>query len=107
MILTKIMNVLEPITETDLYTLKPGEWIWDNKRVAKAVHKQTLSYQKTYEPIGFRQIHFLNAREYPKNTNRPFMLTNHLTNTAHVWEPFEENRYFRFKWDQLKGMKGL
>ena len=102
MVLSRTMNILEPITETDLYTLKPGEWIWDNKRVAKAVHKRTLSYQKTYEPIGFRQIHILDARNYPKYTDKPFMLTNHLSETANVWEPFEEGRYFRFKWDVLK-----
>lgn len=99
-----LMNILEPITEKDLYSLRPGEWIWDNKRIGKPAHKRSLKMEKVFEPIGFRQIHILDVYDYPKKTDKPFMLTDHISERANSWEPYEYGRYFRVNWDLLTGL---
>lgn len=100
-----LMNILEPITENDLYSLRPGEWIWDNKRIAKAAHKRCLTYEKVYEPIGFRQIHIIESPKDLKYASKPFMLSDHTSNVANRWEPYEYGRYFRVNWSLLEKME--
>lgn len=99
----KLMNVMEPITEENFKYLRPGEWIWDNKRVRKVAHGP-YSYsgpiEYTYEPVGFRQIHrFLDDKE----SSCMFMLTNFASQkAAHTWEHCDSERFFKFKWDMLE-----
>lgn len=110
----KLMNVMEPITSDNLSELRPGEWIWDNKRVRKPAHENHRIYEDityTYEPIGFRQIHLLELPGmYSKYTSgSPFKLTDNSSEHAYRWVKFEENRFFKFKWnmlDQLGQKKG-
>ena len=100
----KLMKVLEPITAENLSELRPGEWIWDNNRVSKIAHKRSLKQEKIFEPVGFRQIHILDLAEYPRFTDKPFMLSD-VYRGKNTWERFVEGRFFKFKWDMLKEME--
>lgn len=97
----KLMNILEPITAENLKDLRPGEWIWDNKRIRKPAHQQSIWYKPIYEPFGFRQIHDLDLDAFPSFLNTPFMLTRTFSDKACNWEKFEEGRFFKFRWDKL------
>lgn len=83
-----LMNILEPITEEILSELRPGEWIWDNKRIRKTPG------ERIYEPIGFRKIHTLD----------PLMISS-IHKGRNIGVHFEEGRFFRFRWDVLKEVK--
>jgi hypothetical protein len=92
------MTLFEPITRETLRELQPGEWIWDNKEEARRAHKRTIYNESVVEPIGFRQIHILDASNYPYT--QPFMLSsidNIGFGSGNSWTYFEEGRFFRFK----------
>lgn len=94
-----IIDLLEPITLENIYELKPGEWIWDNKYAIKRAHKRSLELETTIEPIGFRQIHVLDLKDFgPLFSNRPFMLSEcHTLKFEPVYPYFTKNRFYKFK----------
>ena len=97
----KLMKVLEPITAENLSELRPGEWIWDNKKVRK--HPG----ERIYEPIGFRKIGTLNVDFYFTGSNpSPFSLSS-IQKGRDIWVKFEEGRFFRFKWSMLENIEDL
>lgn len=87
---------LVPITRENIYTLKPGDWIWDDKLIERREHKRSLYSEKITEPIGFRQIHILDLDGFRSWNNKPFMLSSidstHYSNYS--WVYFEENRFY-------------
>lgn len=108
----KLMNVMEPITKDNIDDLRPGEWIWDNKRVKRPTHYLAMYPNTdgakfgTYEPIGFRQIHILDVPAIA-TTRQIFKLSTNSAERAYTWEQFEENRFYKLKWNLLEqlGMK--
>lgn len=91
------MNLFEVITEDKLSKLSPGDWIWDNKIVLNNKHERSLSTELINEPIGFRQIHILDLKDYPSFSSKPFMLSDCSRNIGHEWVHFEPNRFYMFK----------
>lgn len=102
------MDLFVPITFENIYALKPGEWIWDDKEVEKRVHRRTLGGETLMEPIGFRQIHVLDLKDFGTIFNsKPFMLSHydHANDWRHGgahWEYFEEGRFYMFKSKQTR-----
>lgn len=90
------MGIFDPITPDNLYTLRPGEWIWDNKRTCRQAHKRTLGNEVVQEPIGFRQIHILDLKLYPRFSSTPFMLSN-IDKSRSEWVYYEIGRFYKFK----------
>ena len=86
---------LVPITRENIYTLKPGDWIWDDKAIERRVHNRTLGHETVTEPIGFRLIHILDLDGFHSWNTKPFMLSQ-FDNGHHgyVWVYFEENRFY-------------
>lgn len=94
-----IRSLLEPITFENISSLKPGDWIWDNKEKARRAHVRSLGDERITEPIGFRQIHILDLDLFPTYNSNPFMLSD-IDNKIIVgptWVFFEEGRFFKFK----------
>lgn len=94
-----ITDLLELITEENIYELQPGDWIWDNKLIERRAHKRTIHSETITEPMGFRQIHILDIdTQYGLIYSKPFMLSSvdGLYHTSY-WEIFELNRYYKFK----------
>lgn len=97
------LSLFEPITSENIYALKPGDWIWDNKEIVRREHKRTLSVEKptVEEPIGFRQIDILDLKYFGTLWNdKPFMLTdidNRFSSDPRNWVRFEEGRFYMFK----------
>lgn len=90
-------SLFELITEENIHTLKPGEWIWDNGKVNRNEHSQSLWPRKIFEPKGFRQIHILNE-DFPKYSSKPFMLSDFDgCRGGYSWQYFESNRFYKFK----------
>lgn len=94
-----MMNFLVPITLENLYSLQPGEWIWDNKQVKRRVHKRNLNGETIYEPAGFRQIDILDLDLFPRWSSTPFMLSE-IDSGRSSWVYFEEGRFYMFKRDE-------
>lgn len=92
----KILDLMEPITPENLHELTPGEWIWDNDTISRRDHKRQICDDRVTEPIGFRQIHILDADEN-RYWMQPFMLSTIDSRGSHVWEHLEPNRYYKFK----------
>ena len=94
-----ILNLLEEITYENLRELHPGEWIWDSKLHARRAHKQSIYNESVVEPIGFRQVHVLQLRDYPMFSDKPFMLSS-IDNTGFGsgtnWVRFEQGRFYKF-----------
>lgn len=67
---------LIPITRENIYALKPGEWIWDDKLIKRKVHRRSLGNETISEPIGFRQIHILALDGFATGIAKPFMLSD-------------------------------
>lgn len=88
---------LIPITRDNICTLKPGDWIWDDKPVERRVHKRSIYEDKTVEPIGFRQIHILDIEGFIKGCdNKPFSLSDFDSDSGgYNWVFFEENRFYK------------
>ena len=88
-----------PITRENIYSLKAGEWIWDDKMVARRKHGRSIYLETITEPIGFRQIHILDLKEFGTVfTNCPFMLSDiDDDRSKHRWVCFEEGRFYKFK----------
>ena len=91
-----MLDLMEPITPENLHELTPGEWIWDNDAISRRDHKRQISDGRVTEPIGFRQIHILDADEN-RYWMQPFMLSTIDSRGSHVWEHLEPNRYYKFK----------
>lgn len=93
------MSLLEPITSENLSELTAGEWIWDNKPIKRKVHRRTLDDEYITEPIGFRIVHILDLKDYPKFSSKPFFLSTIDSPycSSFEWKVFEKGRYFRFK----------
>ena len=94
-----ILNLLEPITRDNLKELHPGEWIWDDKDHARRAHKASIYNESVVEPIGFRQIHVLDLKNYPRFSSKPFMLSsidNIGFGRGDEWVYFEEKRFYKF-----------
>lgn len=89
---------LIPITYENIYALKPGEWIWDDKLIDRREHKRSLDNVTITEPIGFRQIHILDLKDFGTMWNtKPFMLSDiDRGNGSHEWTYFEEGRFYMF-----------
>lgn len=86
---------LVPITRENIYTLKPGDWIWDDKLIERREHKRSLYDEKITEPIGFRQIHILDFDGFHSWNNKPFMLSDiDSDHSGYRWVYFEENRFY-------------
>ena len=87
---------LVPITRENIYALRPGEWIWDDKMIERRKHERSLTPETTTEPIGFRQIHILDLKDF--NTmfnNQPFMLSDiDGRNPGPRWVYFEDSRFY-------------
>lgn len=94
------LNLFEPITAETLKDLKPGEWIWDNEKIFRSEHKRTLNADTVIEPKGFRQIHIIDLKDFPRFSSKPFMLSavaGSYRDGGYVWTYFEENRFYRLK----------
>ena len=91
-----IVNELEPITRENIYQLEEGEWIWDNDTIFRREHRQTLHTKEIADRIGFRQIHILDLKRYPRWSSKPFMLSS-IDKGCNEWTYFEEGRFFMFK----------
>jgi hypothetical protein len=87
---------MEPITPENIHELTPGEWIWDNETISRRDHKRQIGDDRVTEPIGFRQIHILDADEN-RYWMQPFMLSTIDSRDSHVWEHLEPNRFYKFK----------
>ena len=94
-----ILNLLEPITYENLHELHPGEWIWDDEKHARRAHKATIYNESVVEPIGFRQIHILDLKNFPMYSSKPFMLSS-IDNIGFgrgtEWVYFKEGRFYKF-----------
>lgn len=90
------MDFMEPITRESVSTLRPGEWIWDDKPVVRREHRRSLGHETITEPIGFRQIDILDTELFPRWSSTPFMLSD-CDHGGSKWEYFEEGRYYRIK----------
>ena len=55
---------LIPITRENIYMLNPGDWIWDDKPIERSEHERSLAPETITEPIGFRQIHILDLKDF-------------------------------------------
>lgn len=89
---------LEPITRENIHMLTPGEWIWDDKLIERREHKLSLSPEIITEPIGFRQIHILNLKDFGTYSNKPFMLSDIDSYHHHYrWVHFEDGRFYMTK----------
>ena len=90
---------LVPITQYNIYSLKPGNWIWDDKLVERREHKRSLWPETTTEPIGFRQIHILDLKDFGTIfNNQPFMLSDiDGRNPGPRWVHFEEDRFYMLR----------
>lgn len=91
-----ILDLMEPITPENLHELTPGEWIWDNETVSRRIHTRQLGDDRVTEPIGFRQIHILDADEN-RYWMQPFMLSTIDSRDSHVWVHLIPNRFYKFK----------
>ena len=93
-----IMSLLEPITYENINELEPGEWIWDNKLIDRRFHDKNLWNKTVAEPIGFRLLHILDLKHFPRFSSKPFLLStfDHY-GFDYTWEYFEEGRFYRFK----------
>lgn len=91
-----IIDLMEPITPENIHELTPGEWIWDDEIISRRIHKRQLGDERIKEPIGFRQVHILDADEN-RYWMQPFMLSTIDSRDSHVWEHLEPNRYYKFK----------
>lgn len=94
-----VLNLLEPITYENLHELHPGEWIWDSKLYARRAHKKTIYNESIVEPIGFRQVHILDLKDFPRFSSKPFMLTsidNFGFGRGNEWVHFEHGRFYKF-----------
>ena len=100
----RVPDLMEPITPENLHELTPGEWIWDNETISRRVHKKQISDERIREPIGFRQIHILDADDngYGK---RPFMLSTIDFRDNHMWECLKPNRFYKFKKEKENGQE--
>ena len=87
---------LVPITRENIYTLKPGDWIWDDKLIERREHERSLRPETITEPIGFRQIHILDLDDFHRWNSKPFMLSTIDDSYAnsYTWVYFEENRFY-------------
>lgn len=88
---------LIPITRENIYALKPGEWIWDDKLIERKVHRRSLGNETISEPIGFRQIHILDLDSFAAGWNtKPFMLSDidGYNPVSHTWVRFENYRFY-------------
>ena len=90
---------LVPITRENIYTLKAGDWIWDDKPIERREHRRSLSSETITEPIGFRQIHILDLDGFHSWNSKPFMLSDIDSNhpSGYSWTYFEENRFYMCK----------
>lgn len=85
---------LVPITYENINTLKPGDWIWDDKPIERKEHERSLNPETIYEPIGFRQIHILDIKDFGTIFNdKPFMLSD-IHKGGYRWVRFEEGRFY-------------
>lgn len=94
-----VMNFLVPITHENLYSLRPGEWIWDNQIIQRRIHKRDLDGTMIDEPAGFRQIDILDLDFFPRWSSTPFMLSE-IDSGRSSWVYFEEGRFYMFKRDK-------
>lgn len=86
---------LVPITRENVYTLKPGDWIWDDKPITRRIHERTLGNETVTEPIGFRLIHILDLDGFHRWNTKPFMLSDiDDSHGGYRWIYFEENRFY-------------
>ena len=88
---------LIPITRENIYALKPGEWIWDDKLIERKVHRRSLGDETISEPIGFRQIHILDLDRFDSGwCTKPFMLSDidNYTPGGPIWVHFQQNRFY-------------
>jgi hypothetical protein len=90
-----------PITRENIYTLKSGDWIWDDKPIERREHAYSLRPETVTEPIGFRQIHILDLRDFAAGwKTKPFMLSDiDSDHYGYRWVYFEENRFYMCKSD--------
>lgn len=87
-----------PITRENIYTLKAGDWIWDDKLIERREHRLTLRPESITEPIGFRQIHILDLNGFHSWNTKPFMLSQFDNgHDGYTWVYFEENRFYMCK----------
>ena len=91
---------LIPITRENIYALKPGDWIWDDKPIERRKHERSLYPETVIEPIGFRQIHILDLEGFHSWNSKPFMLSDIDSNhPGPWWVYFEDGRFYRFPWN--------
>lgn len=99
------MSLFELITRENIYTLKPGEWIWDSKTIERPEHARSLNKKTVVEPIGFRQIDILDLKDFGTIfNNQPFMLTDldhKFSRDPRSWVYWEDGRFYRFKKEVL------
>ena len=84
---------LIPITHENVYSLKQGDWIWDDKPIERPIHERSLGGETVMEPIGFRQVHILDLDGFGRWNYKPFMLSD-IDKSGYRWEYFEENRFY-------------
>ena len=85
---------LVPITRENIFTLKVGDWIWDDKPIERRKHGRRLDNELITEPIGFRQIHILDLDDFlAGRCTKPFMLSD-FYGGGYTWTFFEENRFY-------------
>lgn len=98
--MNKVRNLI-PITMNNIHELKPGDWIWDDKKVERARHAQCLDGSVIFEPCGFRIIHILRL-DRSVYDNKLFMLSDiDRGSISYTWEYFEEGRFFMFEKEDL------
>ena len=91
-------NLFELITEDNISELKEGEWIWDNKPIERREHRLSLDSKTIVEPIGFRLIHVLDVKLYPRWSSKPFMLSSiDGYRQGYEWTYFDSDRFYRIK----------
>lgn len=97
------MDLFEPITYENIRELKPGEWIWDSKTISRREHSRTLWPEAIEEPIGFRQIHILDRKDFPRFSSKPFMLSDiDSSHGGYTWTYFELGRFYKFRKEKTK-----
>lgn len=91
-----------PIDELNIYTLKPGEWIWDSKLVERRAHKRSLYDDKVIEPGGFMLVHILDLKclQDPCMSKKPFMLMS--IEDGYNWYYLEKGRFYMFRFREEK-----
>ena len=89
---------LVPVTPENIFSLKPGGWIWDDKLTERRKHERSLDYDSVVEPTGFRQIHILDLTNFGTIFNsKPFMLSTIDGYHKSEWVAFEEKRFYMLK----------